>query len=356
MSPNTHSTRQRVHLALGGAAAGLAVALQDDNRWRTPLALVAGMALARGIVGSSATSSSGDVTAEDAPVAPEQVRSARVEGIQMRWEEHGDRHSGMPVVLVHGLPTGPRVWRYVIPQVAREGVPCLAWEQVGFGGSLNEGLGRDLSIPHQAEYLYAWLRHLGIDQAVFVAHDYGGGVLQHLLLAHPELCRGLVLTDCVAYDNWPVTAVRIARAMSGIIERLPPSLVKPFFFAAIANLGHENRKRGTASARLHWYPYSQPVGPKAFAHQLRHFDGRDTLAIAHELPRLNLDSPVRIIWAEKDPLSMASAERLAKDLDAPLQRIPGGRHFTPEDHPEVLAEAINSVLGNTRKGVSPALT
>ena len=41
------------------------------------------------------------------------------------------------------------------------GMPrCLAWEQVGFGGSLREGLRRDLSMPAQAEYLTAWLRQL----------------------------------------------------------------------------------------------------------------------------------------------------------------------------------------------------
>ncbi len=37
-----------------------------------------------------------------------------VAGILMRWVEHGD---GFPVVLVHGIPTTPALWRSVMPRV-----------------------------------------------------------------------------------------------------------------------------------------------------------------------------------------------------------------------------------------------
>jgi pimeloyl-ACP methyl ester carboxylesterase len=342
MQPIVGLAHRTVHLVLGSTAAATALVLRRDNPWRLPLAILAGVELGKAVGYSSPAAS---VAADRHDVAPELIQSAMVNGVLMRWEEHGTPTSdSIPIVLVHGLPTNPRVWRYVIPSVVRDGVYCLAWEQVGFGWSLAEGLGRDISIPRQAEYLHAWLRHLGITRAIFVAHDYGGGVLQHFLVAHPELCIGLVLTDCVAYDNWPVVAVRMARSLSDLIEYLPPALVKPFFLAALVNLGHDNPERGAEAAALHWQPYNRPIGPKAFAHQLRHFDARDTLAVAHELPRLKLNGPVRVVWGEADPLGMPSGEQIATDLGAPLHRIPGGRHFTPEDHPSVIAEAINAIL------------
>ncbi|MBA3250220.1 MAG: hypothetical protein H0T66_07935, partial [Geodermatophilaceae bacterium] len=31
-------------------------------------------------------------------------------------------------------------------------------------------------------------------------------------------------------------------------------------------------------------------------------------------------------------------------LGTTLQTIPGGKHFTPEDHPEVIAAAVNELL------------
>jgi pimeloyl-ACP methyl ester carboxylesterase len=53
-------------------------------------------------------------------------KTAVVDGITMRWEEQGE---GMPVILVHGIPTCPALWRHVMPLIA--GVRCLAWEMVG---------------------------------------------------------------------------------------------------------------------------------------------------------------------------------------------------------------------------------
>lgn len=173
--------------------------------------------------------------------APDRTKTAVVDGVPVRWEQHGQEPGvGLPVIFVHGLPTIPRAWRYVLPLVAGEDVRCLAWEQVGFGGSLPAGFGRDLSIPAQASYLRSWLRHLGIEKALFVTHDYGGGVVQQLVLTNPELFVGLVLTDSAAFDNWPVAAVRTARAMAPFIDHLPSSVARLLFRAALANLGHSD--------------------------------------------------------------------------------------------------------------------
>ncbi len=38
--------------------------------------------------------------------------SVTVEGLRMRWDEQGE---GVPLVLVHGIPSCPRLWRHVVP-------------------------------------------------------------------------------------------------------------------------------------------------------------------------------------------------------------------------------------------------
>lgn len=44
--------------------------------------------------------------------------------------------------------------------------------------------------------------------------------------------------------------------------------------------------------------------------------------------------PARVVWGAADQFQkLHYGERLARDLDAPLRRIDGGKHFTPEDHP-----------------------
>jgi len=332
--------KENIHFLVGAAATGVALALPRRSIWKLPLVTVAGLEFSQVLLKSKFSAMP---EGNDDAVVPETTYSAMVDGIEMRWEEHGDRReNSIPVVMLHGIPTNPRLWRYVIPKVARNGVRCFAWELVGFGQSMSEGLGRDISVARQANYLYAWLRHQDITQAVFVGHDLGGGVIQQLLVQHAALGQGLMLVDCVAYENWPVTAVRLARSINGFIEKLPPALVKPFFLAGLLNLGHDNGVRRLESMRLHWKPYARSLGPKAFANQLRNLNAGDTLAVAGKLAGISV--PARVVWGEADALGLVSGERLAAELGAPIIRIPGGRHFTPEDHPKIVAAAINAVL------------
>jgi len=59
----------------------------------------------------------------------------------MRWTDAGE---GFLVVLVHGIPTSPTLWRHVLSQVRGGG--CLAFEMVGDGDSIPAGWDRDISV------------------------------------------------------------------------------------------------------------------------------------------------------------------------------------------------------------------
>ncbi len=51
--------------------------------------------------------------------------------------------------------------------------------------------------------------------------------------------------------------------------------------------------------------------------------------------------------AERDISIAAQAAYLARDLDAPLRRIEDGKHFRPEDFPEIVAEEIMTLVAAT---------
>ena len=54
---------------------------------------------------------------------------------------------------------------------------------------------------------------------------------------------------------------------------------------------------------------------------------------------------MRVVWDVKDRLLPITRKFcFARDLDAGLQYVFQGRHFTPEDHSEVAAEVINSII------------
>lgn len=270
-----------------------------------------------------------------------QRQSRDVDGELLAWHEQGE---GVPVVLVHGIPTGPELWRHVAPLVAD--ARCLAFEMLGYAGSIPLGEGRDISVAAQAARLLRWLDALGIDRAVLVGHDLGGGVVQIAAVTDPRRCAGLVLSNAIAYESWPIPSVKAMRAAGTIVERMPAPLFRPTFSAFIA-LGHDHRRGGAESRDVHWGPYEQHGAAPAFVRQIRSLRTEDTLAIADRLPTLHV--PARVVWGAADRFQkLRYGERLARDLRAQLTRVEGGRHFVPEDHPGAIAAAINDVVAEVR--------
>lgn len=268
-------------------------------------------------------------------------RYAEIDGIRMSWLERG---AGLPVVLLHGIPTSPELWRDVIPLLS--GVRTLAWEMVGYGESIDEGRSRDISVARQAEYLASWMRHLGLERALLVGHDLGGGVAQILAVRHPDLCGGLLLTNAIGYESWPIPSVTALKATAPISRRLPHPLFKLLLMTLLAR-GHDDIQKAKAAYEIHAHPYLERSGAADLIHQIEWLDVSDTLAIADKLPDLQL--PARLVWGDADQFQpIEYGQRFAEDLKAPLRRISGGKHFTPEDHPEALAEEILLLVEATR--------
>jgi len=268
-------------------------------------------------------------------------RSATIGATPMRWHERGH---GPVVVLVHGIPTSPALWRHVLPLVSD--ARLLAWEMVGYGRSWDVGPHVDISVKAQAGHLHRWLDELDVDRAVLVGHDLGGGVCQIAAVGRPERCAGLVLTNSIAYDSWPIPMVRALRRVRGGTARLPSRLFKPLL-AGFLHPGHDDRARARESVGAHWPGYAHPRGPAAFARQVRSLRTEDTLEVADRLPQL--DVPAAVVWGAADQFQKVEyGRRLAADLHAQITGIPGGKHFVPEDHPHEVADAVTAVVAASR--------
>jgi pimeloyl-ACP methyl ester carboxylesterase len=264
------------------------------------------------------------------------TQSATIDGIAMRWEEHG---AGTPVVLVHGIPTSSALWRHVLPRL--DGCRCLAWEMVGYGASIPQGDGRDISIAAQAGYLARWMEHLDLEPAILAGHDLGGGVVQIAAVREPARCRGLFLTNAISYDSWPIPSVS-ATAATGAVARHMPMPAFRAFLRLFFRRGHVTDEQAEEAFAAHWPPYEAHGGADAFVRQVQSLNNADTRAVEGDLPGLGL--PARVVWGAADQFQKIEyGERLARDLGAPLRRIEEGRHFTPEDYPEIVAEEIHAL-------------
>lgn len=271
-----------------------------------------------------------------------QSRTAHLDGTPVRWLEQG---TGQPVVLVHGIPTSPTLWRHVAPLLPD--LRVLAFEMTGYGDSIPAGVGRDLSVSAQADRLIAWIEHLDLGPTTLVGHDLGGGVVHIAAVRRPDLCAGLMITNGVGYDSWPIPSVKVMRAMSPLLARLPAVALKPAFGVLLAR-GHDDAGRAKEAFGVHHRPYVEHGGGAAMARQVTALDVRDTLAVQDRISTLAV--PARVVWGAADQFQEVQyGERFARDLGTTVRRIEGGKHFTPEDHPDVIAEEVRSLAAEVAR-------
>ncbi len=116
-------------------------------------------------------------------------RRVAVNGVELHVLDAG---SGDPVVLLHGWPQHGRIWRHLVPALARSHrvlVPDLR----GFGRS--EAPPGDYRKHVFVDDLLALLDAEGIERAALVAHDWGAWAAWLTALEHPERVSRFVAID-----------------------------------------------------------------------------------------------------------------------------------------------------------------
>ena len=117
------------------------------------------------------------------------VSTEDTNGIRMAVYEMGD---GFPVVFSHGFPELAYSWRHQLPALAEAGYRAIAPDQRGYGLTTRPESVEHYSLEYLCGDLVGLLDALGIDKAVFVGHDWGGGVVWRMPLLHPERVAGVV--------------------------------------------------------------------------------------------------------------------------------------------------------------------
>jgi pimeloyl-ACP methyl ester carboxylesterase len=116
-------------------------------------------------------------------------RMVETNGITMSVYEAGE---GLPVVFSHGFPELAYSWRHQVGAVAGAGYRAIAPDQRGYGGTSRPSEVRDYDIFHLTDDLAGLLDALGEERAIFVGHDWGGFVVWHMPLLHPDRVAGVI--------------------------------------------------------------------------------------------------------------------------------------------------------------------
>lgn len=262
-------------------------------------------------------------------------RLQRVAEVRDTFISYLDDGSGTPVVLLHGIPTWSYSWTPVLNRLTRV-ARVLAPDLPGFGFSDKRDR-FDRSIAKQAEFIDAWMTTIGVESAVFVGHDIGGGVALRLATLFPSRVRKLCLINSVCYDAWPIELM---------LQLGHPGADRQLSAAMAVRLLTQALKQGFAtrppSALLDGLlaPYSTEVGKLSLIRNASALNTNLTTEIAPLLPHISV--PTMILWGEDDVfLPVAYGERLAWDIrGAQLVRLGGARHFAMVDRPRAVADRL----------------
>ncbi|XP_053316714.1 bifunctional epoxide hydrolase 2 [Spea bombifrons] len=104
-------------------------------------------------------------------------------GVKLHFVEMGN---GPVICLCHGFPESWYSWRYQIPALADAGYRVIALDMKGYGDSSSPAEIEEYSQEEICKDLVAFLDKLGISQAAFIGHDWGGAVVWNMALFFPE--------------------------------------------------------------------------------------------------------------------------------------------------------------------------
>jgi pimeloyl-ACP methyl ester carboxylesterase len=281
-------------------------------------------------------------------------------GVSLHCAETG--REGAPLLLfVHGFPEFWYAWKDVLPAFA-DRWHAVAPDLRGFNRSSKPADVRAYRAPALVADLDGLIRGLGHQQAVVVAHDWGGACAWALAVARPERVSKLVILNAPhpvpfarllahdpaqqaasAYMNWlrrPGVEEALARDDFALFERFLAGVGEaPWFDGPTRAAYHEAwAQPGAITGGLNYYrasPLYPPIGDDPGA-------GRLNLEPADFTVRV----PTLVIWGERDQALLPS---LLDDLDTVvpdlrIERLPDCSHWLAHEAPDRVSALIRGFI------------
>ncbi len=104
---------------------------------------------------------------------------------------------GTPVVFVHGNVSSATFWEETMLRLP-DGFRAIAPDLRGYGDTDPEPIDATRGLADHADDVWAALQALGVGPVHLVGHSMGGGVVQQLLLDHPEDIATITLVDTIS--------------------------------------------------------------------------------------------------------------------------------------------------------------
>lgn len=104
----------------------------------------------------------------------------------------GGPKEATPIIFIHGWPDLAQTWHHQLKHFADK-YRVIALDMRGYGGSTAPNDKRAYSLEALSNELVDFAHQLNIQKAIWVAHDWGCGVVNALAAHHPELFLALAI-------------------------------------------------------------------------------------------------------------------------------------------------------------------
>jgi pimeloyl-ACP methyl ester carboxylesterase len=262
-------------------------------------------------------------------------------GARLYYYAAGTRGAGAPAVFIHGFPTSSHLWNDVIPLIP-PGHRLVVLDLLGYGRSDRPGP-RRVDAQSHAERVVEVFDELRIKQACVVGHGMGGGVAQLIATQFASRVSHLCLVNSVGLEHWPSVTSRTARACAPLARVLPPSVMMKVLRRDVVR-GYGDPERANRSIDLYLRPFDAREGRDAVAAHIKGLSATDTDGVTSRLS--SIAAPTAIVSGQYDRGIPASVTQGLHEAirSSTLNVIAGARHFTPEEAPQQVAEAIDRLL------------
>ena len=244
-----------------------------------------------------------------------------VNGKDIYYNVNGD---GEAVIMIHGN-FGSHRWFDKVNDL--KGYKTYALDLPNFGHSDRI---EEIDIDTYAEYVKGFMKNLGLEKAIVIAHSLGGAVAQSLAYNNPKMVKKLVLIDSAPVDglNTP------EENYNGLqLAKTSKTLLKNFLKGVVPTSDDKKMLKVLTNEAL-------LMNPKCFTENARALESYDYSEIAN-----NFKNPVLYFVGKKDLLvTKDMAERTLEKLNGELKYFDHVGHSIIIEDPELFKKELHSFL------------
>lgn len=253
-----------------------------------------------------------------------------------------DEGKGQIILFSHAALGSSFMYRRFFTILRRQ-FRCIALDYPGFG--LSVGQPEHFSIVSQSKILEKFIHTLKLKDIIALGHDTGGPSLFKVAADHPELFKGLILTDTVIFPTKEYPKIHNMLKLLSLGVMVSLNAWTNFLVKMTINFGMVTRKLTSAEKAVYYSMFDTSEKRKSITQVLTslkeypHFMEKVQLGFKEQLNA----KPTLLIYGEKDPVTqLGIPDRIYRMLEnAELFFVKKEGHFPHEGQAELMENIIS---------------